>query len=266
MAKLTCLSEVGIFTRDLKLSQAFYTRKIGLAVRSSMPKIEYLQLGATKGGKDAGLDLWHPVPSWGEPTYQDGLKSIGTVAGLAFTTGNLPKTVENLGGKGVKVETQYEGFARFWDPDGNTLFVTEQERPKVRRAGLQKLDWVTVVTRDEAKSGEFFRTLGMKRGRVRGRDGETYTQYKLSPEGTAVLPFRPTREMYDEPSDYDADMAHIGENTSIGFEVDDVEAVQEKLLSKGITVKERVTKQSWGGTTIRVLDPDGNEYLLYKMD
>src|SRR5205807_6202179 len=51
MAKLQ-LTDVEIFVKDLKATRAFYTRKIGLKVRSAMPKWGYLALGATKGGED----------------------------------------------------------------------------------------------------------------------------------------------------------------------------------------------------------------------
>lgn len=225
MAKLTQLSEVGIYSKNTKLAKDFYTRKIGLKVRSSMPKIGYLNLGATKGGADAGLSIWQPIPGWGEELYRERLKLVGTVAGISFSTGNLEKTVQDLSRKGVKIETQQEGFARFWDPDGNVLFITEMGRPKVRRSGVQKLEWITVVTRDGEKSGAFFQTLGLKKRTERGSDGETYTHYRLSPQGTSIMPFTPTHEMYTDPSDYDADMAHIGEDTAIGFEVEDRKSV-----------------------------------------
>src|SRR2546427_326951 len=54
MAKLQ-LTDVEIYVKDLKAARAFYTKKIGLKVRSSMPKWGYLALGATKGGDDAAL-------------------------------------------------------------------------------------------------------------------------------------------------------------------------------------------------------------------
>jgi len=57
MAKLE-LTDVEIYVKDLKAARAFYTRKIGLKVRSSMPKWGYLALGATKGGDDAALTPW----------------------------------------------------------------------------------------------------------------------------------------------------------------------------------------------------------------
>src|SRR3990172_7318220 len=120
MAKLTCLSEVSVYTRNLKLSKEFYTKKIELKVREEDRKMGYLSLGATKGGEDAGLDLWQPDPKWGQEFYD----------------------------QGVKVEKASDTFARFWDPDGNVLFVQQERRPRAKRAGLQSLAFVTVAVRD----------------------------------------------------------------------------------------------------------------------
>ncbi len=68
------LAEIGIYVKDLKAARAFYTKKVGLKVRSSMPKWGYLALGATKGGEDAALDLWAPSPEWGQADYESRLK------------------------------------------------------------------------------------------------------------------------------------------------------------------------------------------------
>ena len=268
MAKLTRLDAVGIYTRNQKLSREFYTRKIGLKVRTSDSKFGYVQLGATKGGVDAGLDLWQPVPEWGEEMYQAGLKQVGTVTGIGFSTGNLEKTVRDLAQNGVKVETESEGFARFWDPDQNALFLTEAERPKVRRAGIQKLEFVTVVTRDLSREVGFFtKSLGLKSRKVRGGEGEgDFVVCRVSPDQTSVMPFTPDREMYDDPSDYDADLAHVGEETSISFLADDVYAVQEKLLQKGVEFKAKAEKRDWGGVAARIYDPDRNSYMIYHME
>src|SRR5438034_116399 len=89
MAKLQ-LTDVEIFVKDLKATRAFYTRKIGLKVRSAMPKWGYLALGATKGGEDAALTPWQPVPEWGQEMYESRLKMIGGVTGIGFIT-NDPK-------------------------------------------------------------------------------------------------------------------------------------------------------------------------------
>lgn len=269
MAKLSRVSEVSVYTKSLRLSKEFYTRKIGLKVRSEMKKIGYLQLGTTKGGEDAGLDLWQPDPKWGQELYESTLKSVGIVTGIGLRTSNLGATVDQLAGRGVKVEKESDTFARFWDPDGNALFIDAERRPKVRRTGLQSVSFVTVAVGDEGTTDGFFRTLGFKGKKIPGEsyeEGETMTAYQLGPKGTAVMPFVPRREMYDNPGDYDADMAHIGEDTGIGIEVDGIYGVQEKLLSKGVEFAEKAEKQDWGGIRARILDPSGNRYMIYEME
>jgi len=268
MAKLKQLTEVSVYTRNLKLAKEFYTRKIGLTVRSEMKDFDYLQLGATKGGEDAGIDLWQPDPKWGRELYESTSKSVGIVAGIGFLTANLEKTVEQLSSRGVKVEKEADTFARFWDPDGNVLFVQQHPKPKARRAGLQSVGWVTVVSRNAAKAGAFFKSLGFREEKVPGEDGiegEEFSVYRLGPKGTAVMPFTPVRKMYENPADYDEDMAHVGEDTGIGIEADDIHGVQEKLLAKGVRFAAKAERQDWGGIRARILDPDGNRYMIYEM-
>ena len=62
MAKLTRLDAVGIYTRNQKVSEEFYTRKIGLKVRTSDPKFGYVQLGATKGYRVLGISSALTLP------------------------------------------------------------------------------------------------------------------------------------------------------------------------------------------------------------
>lgn len=267
MAKLVRLTEVGIFTKNQKLSKEFYTRKLGLKVRSEMPEIQYVQLGTTKGGADAGLDIWQPVKQWGEPMYSAGLNSVGSVTGIGYSTGNLAKTVEDLSRKGVKIETEAEGFARFWDPDRNVSFLVEQERPKVRRSGVNKIEWMTVAVRNAAKTGEFYeKKLGLRAKTIRGGEGEgDFKIYRVSPDQTSIMPFTPAREMYDNPSDYEEDLAHIGEDTSMAWEVDDIYAYQKKLLAKGVKFAMKAEEQKdWGGIAAKIYDPDKNIYVLFQ--
>src|SRR5438128_10735524 len=101
MAKLQ-LTDVEIYVKDLKTARAFYTKKIGLKVRSSMPKWGYLALGATKGGDDAALTPWQPVPEWGRGMYESRLKMIGGVTGIGFLTSDLQPTVADRKKHGVK--------------------------------------------------------------------------------------------------------------------------------------------------------------------
>ena len=55
-----------------------------------------------------------------------------------------------------------------------------------------------------------------------GTEGESFTVYQLRPHGTAIMPFTPVREMYEDPAAYEADMAHVGEWT--GLTRDEIEA------------------------------------------
>src|SRR2546425_3332480 len=269
MAKLQRVSEVSVFTKNQKLAKEFYTKKLGLKVRSEMKNMDYLQLGATKGGEDAGIDLWQPDPKWGSEMYEQNLKSVGIVTGIGLQTSNLAKTVEQLASRGVKIEKDSETFARVRDPDGNVLFVNQEPRAKAKRVGLQSVAWVTVAVRDEAKAAAFFKTLGFRGRKVRGdsnEEGQTMTIYTLGGKGTAVMPFAPRREMYENPADYDTDMAHVGEDTGIGIEVDEAFKVQEKLKAAGVTISAPAEKQDWGGVRMRIKDPDGNQYMLYHME
>ena len=264
MAKLQ-LTDVEIYVKDLKATRAFYTKKIGLKVRSAMPKWGYLALGATKGGEDASLTPWQPTPMWGQAVYEARLKQIGGVTGIGFITNDLKRTIADLKKKGVKtaVDGESETFGRFTDPDGNVLFLGQPAKPKVRRAGVSLLGFVTVASRDSKKTGQFFRkALGMKEQRDAGDEEEGFVSYQLSPKATAITPFTPRKDIYDNPADYDADMAHIGEETGIGFTTSDVYRVQEQLLAKGVRFKEKAEAQEWGGIMARFFDPDDNVYSL----
>lgn len=266
MAKITSLEEVGIYTADQEASKAFYTEKVGLTVRSSMPEFGYLALGTSPKGEDASLAIWQPTSDW-EEDYEEAKASIGIVTGLGFRTGDLEQTVEALTAAGVKTAKDSDVFARFWDPDGNVLFLQQDPEGASGRPGVMSLDWITVVTHDEAKAGEFFRTLGLQSMTVPGEEegAPEYTVYRVGAAGTAILPFTPVKEMYDDPSDYDSDLAHLGENTSIMFQTDDAYAFQEELLSKGIRFRTKAEERPWGGIAMRIYDPDENHYMIYQM-
>ncbi len=266
MSKLQ-LTDLEIYVKDLKAARAFYTKKIGLKVRSSMPKWGYLALGATKGGQDASLTPWQPTPDWGQDVYESRLKMIGGITGIGFLTNDLKGTVADLKKKGVKAEIEREDgtFGRFTDPDGNVLFLAQPAKPKVRRKGVSALTFVTVVSKDSKKTGEFFKkALGMKSHRVPGEEG--FTDYRFSEKGTSIMPFTPTKEMYDNPSDYDSDLAHIGEETGVGFTTDDIYKLQEQLLAKGVRFKAKAEAQGWGGIMARFFDLDDNVYSLVQYE
>src|SRR5437667_6290772 len=107
MAKLQ-LTDLEIYVKDLKAAKAFYTKKIGLKVRSSMPKWGYLALGATKSGRDASLTPWQPTPEWGQDVYEARLKMIGGITGIGFLTNDLKGTVRGLSRRGEKARSDGE--------------------------------------------------------------------------------------------------------------------------------------------------------------
>jgi catechol 2,3-dioxygenase-like lactoylglutathione lyase family enzyme len=57
-------------------------------------------------------------------------------------------------------------------------------------------------------------------------------------------------------------MAHIGEETGIGFTTPEIYRLQEQLLAKGVRFKEKAEAQDWGGIRARFFDPDDNIYSL----
>lgn len=265
MTGLKRVGDVDIMVKDQRRARTFYTEKLGLRVRYEDARFGYLNLGATKGGADAGLSLWQPSPEWPSAMYEDGMKQIGIVTGIGFRTSALPRTLEALRKRRVKVEKDSETFARIWDADGNILFLQQERRPKARRAGLQKLEFVTVASRDTERSGAFFRGLGFKAKKIpgeEGAEGESFSVYQLGREGTSIMPFTPERGMYENAADYDADMAHIGENTGISILVAGIYDLQDRLLSQGIRFQEKAEKQPWGAIAARILDPDDNTYRL----
>ena len=265
MAKLQ-LTDIGIYVKDLKAARKFYEKKIGLKERSYLPKWGYLALGATKGGEDAALNPWQPTPEWGQEDYERRMKMIGGVTGIGLLTNDMKGTLADLKKRGVKAEVDREGgtFGRFTDPDENVLFLVQPTKPKIRRKGLSSLVFVTVVSRDAKRSGEFFRkSLGMRPRRAPGEEGEEgFVQYQLSPKGTGIMPFTPTKEMYDNPADYDSDMAHLGEDTSIGFTTTEIYRVQDQLMAKGVRFQKKAEVRPWGGIQATFLDPDDNVYTL----
>ncbi len=253
-----------MFVRDQKKARQFYTKKLGLKVRSEIRDMGYLALGTTKGGGDASLNLWAPTREMWGPDYDDAVKQIGVVTGIGFLTTNLEKTIADLRRHKVKVEGpggEGEGrIASIYDPDGNVLFAYESARPKARRAGLLSLDFVTIASRDATRAGEFFtKALGMKGKHL---TGEGLREYRLGPKGTALAPFAPARETYDDPKDYEEDMAHIGEDTSIMLSTKDIYALQEQLMARGVRFARKAEKAGWGWLEAEFLDPDDNSYAL----
>lgn len=264
MPRIESLRHVGVFTRNRERAAAFYQDRIGLIPRRGPADAGLAAFGATRAGEDAGLALWQPDPrTWGG-AYAAAAKQIGTVTGVGFTTTHLDATVRRMRAKGVRVEVLGEEggerYARFFDADRNSLFLSEPARARARRAGLSRMDFVTIVTRDMDASVAFFtRALGM---RVRRDLDEGYAELRLRPKGTALMPFTPKREAYEDPANYAADMAHAGEDTWIFFTTSDIHEAQDELMARGVRFRRKAERGAWGGLEAEFLDPDDNVYWL----
>lgn len=264
MPAIESLSHVGIFTRDQDRAKAFYTRRVGLKLREHKRVLGYLALGPTKAGEDASLNVWKPDPATWGAEYAPSVGQIGQVTGIGFTTMNLDESVSALLSRNVRAEIlgeqAGERYARFFDADGNMLFLIEPPKPKVRRAGLAAMDFVTIVTRNVEMATEFFRSaLGM---RVRRSRKEDYVECRLGPRGTALAPFTPRREDYYDSKNYNSVMAHLGENTWIFFTTHDILAAQERMLDLGVRFRRKAEPGAWAGMLAEFMDPDGNVYGL----
>lgn len=261
MVKVEQLSNVGIFVSDQKRARDFYTKKLGLKVVGGMPDWGYLELAVKKGAPDAVLNLWTPK-AWGL-SAKEAKKKVGGITGVGFRTGNLDATLLDLLHKGAKVESwaSDEGYrmATVFDPDDNGIFLVGPNRPRTRRGGIEAMDFVTISSRDSKRTGVFFqKALGMRK---RGRG---FATYRLSGEGTALMPFTPRKEMYQDPADYKSDLAAIGEDTALMFRTSDMFALEKKLLAGGVKFQSPAKKQDWGGISANIYDPDRNIYMMFQ--
>jgi len=71
--------------------------------------------------------------------------------------------------------------------------------------------------------------------------------------------------MYNDPADYDADMAHVGEDTAIGFTARNLLELQDDLMAKGVRFTQKAEQRDWGGMQARFLDPDDNVYSIQQI-
>jgi len=259
MIKPKSLAMVSVFSRNQKVAREFYVRKIGLKIRESMPEWGYLELGANKGGDDASLNIWQPMREmWGD-TYDEVKDQVGVVTGIGFGTGDIKGTVEALKRRKVKVEWSGEdNMATVTDPDGNSFFIAGPLKPKQKRLGLQRLHFVTVVTRNWKRSDSFWtKAVGMKRGR---EIEEGFWEYRLSPRGTSIAPFTPVKSMYENVSDFEDDLKHVGEYTGIYFVTNDILKLQKEMFDRGVVFRSKAENAAWGGMEAEFLDPDKNVY------
>src|SRR5437899_12271144 len=101
-----------------------------------MPKWGYMAVGATKGGEDAALTPWQPVPEWGTEMYESRLKMIGGVTGIGFISNDLKRTIADLKKRGTKtaIDGDSQEYGRFTDPVDKDLFLSPAACTKLRCA------------------------------------------------------------------------------------------------------------------------------------
>jgi catechol 2,3-dioxygenase-like lactoylglutathione lyase family enzyme len=262
LAKITSVSNVGIFVTDQKRARDFYTKKLGLKVVGGMPEWGYLELAVKKGAKDAVLNLWTPK-AWGL-TAKEAKKRVGGITGVAFEAPNFDATVAAIKRRGAKVDVwqeEEEGWkmATVWDPDGNGIFIATGSGRASGRAGLSRMSFVTISSRNASRTGGFFvKALGMK------KEGGEYASYSFGRGGTALMPFTPKRGNYESAAAYKADVAAIGEDTAIMMATDGAAAIEKQLRRKRVKFEAPMAKQDWGGVSGNFFDPDGNKYMLFE--
>ena len=157
-------------------------------------------------------------------------------------------------------ETRGKKWVHFEDPHRNTFVAHDDPWTNTGRPRLTALDHVSVVTRDETRAQAFFAIVpGMESSKL---PGWGFLEYRLTQKGTAVVPFRPTPDMYadwTDISDMDKDLARIGERPHVQFVTRGLGGLHDDLSRAGVRCSEAF--QPVWGTVLEFIDPDGNRYL-----
>ncbi|MEM7186492.1 MAG: VOC family protein [Bacteroidota bacterium] len=109
------------------------------------------------------------------------------------------------------------------------------------------LNQVTIPSQDVGKSIVFYQKLGLH---LIVHTHDAYARFEC-PEGDATL------------SLHLVDSAPCQPGAVIYFEVEDVARRVTELQDKGIQFDSLPTEQSWLWTEARLLDPDGNQIILF---
>lgn len=253
---------VGVFTSDLRRARQFWIEQLGLKIREERLDLGYFAAGVGMDGKDASLAVFEPSRGiWGED-YEEATSHIGEPAAsfLSAKVGAFQSILQARGVKARMYETGGRKWVHFEDPDGNTFVAHEDPWTRTESPGLTVLDHLSVLTRDEVRAQTFFAdVLGMRSSRL---PGWGFLEYRLDQEGTAVVPFTPTPDMYEgwtDPSDLQGDLARLGERTHVQFVARDLAGFRDRLSSVGMQSR-RAAHPVWGAA-IEFCDPDGNGYI-----
>ena len=115
-----------------------------------------------------------------------------------------------------------------------------------------KLAYVRIFVSDFERAVRFYReTLGMKIGRR--LDEWRWCQFET---GEALLAIEASRP--DDENDDEFEPGFV----AISLQVDDIHAVYDELVAKGVEFLGPPEKMAWGGTLAHFKDPDGNVLTL----
>jgi len=109
------------------------------------------------------------------------------------------------------------------------------------------LNQVTIPSIDVVRAMNFYKKLGLK---LIVHTHDAYVRFEC-PDGDSTFSIHQESEL---PTDSAA---------LIYFEVDDVSATINDLITKGIQIDEMPKEQSWLWTEARLKDLDGNKIIIY---
>jgi catechol 2,3-dioxygenase-like lactoylglutathione lyase family enzyme len=120
--------------------------------------------------------------------------------------------------------------------------MTSQHTPQPTQQSGPQGSYVVVRVPDIESSAEFYKLLGLELTREKHGDGPIHFSFKLS--ASVVCELYPLKK--------DAPSAPPG--VRLGFQVDDLPALRERLVSHGLSVSAGASEASFV-----VLDPSGNQ-------
>ncbi|MGM7637003.1 VOC family protein [Bacillus sp. Hm123] len=111
--------------------------------------------------------------------------------------------------------------------------------------------YVILYVSDHIRSMTFYKDiLGLP---IRG-EHETYVEFET---GSTILAIN-TREDVQEITGLSIPKQGVSQTFELGFVVDDVEAMIEKLREQGVQILVEPVAKPWGQVVAYVADPDGN--------
>jgi catechol 2,3-dioxygenase-like lactoylglutathione lyase family enzyme len=264
MAALEHVDSVAVWVRDPAKAAEFYTGTLGFRLQEHAPDVGWLTVLPPKGG--TALALLVPDPA--DPDYEAHKGQIGGNTGVGLETGNLKATLEGLRSRGASVpwanlDPSMAGglHATIEDPDGNILMLFQPRTEAQGKGGIERVSFVNVVVRDFRAAKDYYAaSLGLQEGEE--MDTLAWAEVRCGDRGAALGLLQPVEETYEEPADYAADLAHLGEATGITFLTSDLDEAISTLRAQGVVFTEPPSALPWGGRTATFRDPDGNRFQV----